>query len=272
MAWLIMEPVSFRSRLHSGTPLVGTWIKTPSRIVTEVLGGSTLDVLCLDAEHAPFDRGDLDGSIFAGSALGMPVLVRPAAASAETLLNCLDLGATGIVAPTSVALKMLTGWCRARCSVPGGRGYAGSTRAAGFTRRSMAEHRQRSAEDTVIIAQIEDREAVDCLSDIIRIERLDCLFIGRVDLTISMGAASPKDPQVVEAVEEICRRAAEGGMRTGMFVSDLSELPGWLEMGSSLFLLSSDQTFLQEGARDLRSAFDASASKGIATISRELKS
>ncbi|RWH67383.1 MAG: 4-hydroxy-2-oxovalerate aldolase [Mesorhizobium sp.] len=267
-----MEPVSFRSRLHSGTPLVGTWIKTPSRIVTEVLAGSTLDVLCLDAEHAPFDRGDLDGSIFAGSALGMPVLVRPVAASAETLLNCLDLGATGIVAPHIRSAEDADRLVQSSLFGPGGRGYAGSTRAAGFTRRSMAEHRQRSAEDTVIIAQIEDREAVDCLSDIIRIERLDCLFIGRVDLTISMGAASPKDPQVVEAVEEICRRAAEGGMRTGMFVSDLAELPGWLEMGSSLFLLSSDQTFLQEGARDLRSAFDASASKGIATISRELKS
>ncbi|RUW32858.1 MULTISPECIES: aldolase/citrate lyase family protein [unclassified Mesorhizobium] len=263
---------SFRSRLRSGTPLVGTWIKTPSRIVTEVLACSALDVLCLDAEHAPFDRGDLDGSIFASSALGMPVLVRPAATSAESLLNCLDLGAIGIVAPHIRNGEEADRLVQSSLFGPGGRGYAGSTRAAGFTRKSMAEHRQRSTEDTVIIAQIEDREALDRLSDIIRIERLDCLFIGRVDLTISMGAASPRDPQVVEAVEEICRKAGEAGMRTGMFVSDLAELPGWLAMGSSLFLLSSDQTFLQEGASSLRSAFDASAFQGATTISGGPKS
>ncbi|TGS71699.1 4-hydroxy-2-oxovalerate aldolase [Mesorhizobium sp. M3A.F.Ca.ET.201.01.1.1] len=266
------QAVSFRSRLRSGTPLVGTWVKTPSRTVTEVLAGSALDVLCLDAEHAPFDRVDLDGSIFVGSALGMPVLVRPAAASADNLLNCLDLGATGIVAPHIRNGEEANRLVQNSLFGPGGRGYAGSTRAAGFTRRSMAEHRQRSIEDTVIIAQIEDREALDSLSDIIRIDRLDCLFIGRVDLTISMGAASPRDPQVVEAVEEICRKAAEAGMRTGMFVSDLAELRGWLAMGSSLFLLSSDQTFLQEGAKSLRSVFDASAFQGATTISGGPKS
>lgn len=252
------QAASFRSRLRSGSPLIGTWIKTPSRIVVEVLSASALNVLCLDAEHAPFDRGDLDGSIFAARALGMPVLVRPGAASPESLLNCLDLGADGVVAPHIRSGDEADLLVRSALFGPGGRGYAGSTRAADYTRRPMAEHRERSAEDTVIIAQIEDREALDNLSDIIRVERLDCLFIGRVDLTISMGAVSPKDPQVVGAVREICLKAAEAGVRTGMFVSDLSELPGWLALGSSLFLLSSDQTFLQEGARSLRSAFDMS--------------
>ncbi|TIO10105.1 MAG: 4-hydroxy-2-oxovalerate aldolase [Mesorhizobium sp.] len=263
---------SFRSRLRSGAPLIGTWIKTPSRTVVEVLSSSTLDVLCLDAEHAPFDRGDLDGSIFAARALGMPVLVRPGTASADSLLNCLDLGAVGVVAPHIRSGEEADRLVRSALFGPGGRGYAGSTRAAGYTRKPMAEHRERSTEDTVIVAQIEDREALDNLSDIIRIERLDCLFIGRVDLTISMGAASPKDPQVLEAVDEICRKVAEAGMRTGMFVSDLSELPGWLSLGSSLFLLSSDQTFLQEGARSLRSAFDISTRQGTETSLMEPRS
>lgn len=248
---------TFRDRLRTGRSLVGTVIKTPSRIVAEVLSMAPLDALCLDAEHGPFDRGDLDGAIFAARAAGMAVLVRPAAASPEYLLNALDLGATGIVAP-----HIRTGGDAERLVWnslfgPGGRGYAGSTRSAGFTTRPMAEHRARSAEDTVVIAQIEDREAMDNLAEIVRIDRIDCLFIGRIDLTVSMRAASPNDPAVIAAVTEICRRAGESGMRTGMFVSDASELPRWMELGANLFLMSSDQTFLMQGARSLRSSFDA---------------
>lgn len=250
------RPAGFRQRLLSGRPLVGTWIKTPSRIVTEVLSAGPLDALCLDAEHAPFDRGDLDGCIFAARALGMPALVRVPGAAPEYLLNGLDLGATGIVAPhvrTAADAEALVRHC---LFGPGGRGYAGSTRAADFTRAKMPEHRQHSAQDTTIVAQLEDREALDALAGIVAVERIDCLFIGRIDLTVSLGAASPNAPEVVEAVDEICARGREAGRRLGMFVSDLSEIPGWIEKGVSLFLLASDQSFIVAGARQLRDTFD----------------
>ncbi|MES0110130.1 aldolase/citrate lyase family protein [Mesorhizobium sp. M0013] len=249
----------FRSRLLSGQPLVGTWIKTPSRVVTEVLAGAALDVLCLDAEHAPFDRSDLDGAIFASRAQNMPVLVRPASGSPENILNALDLGASGVVAPHIRSGADAEALVRHCLFGPGGRGYAGSTRAAGFTRSPMAAYRQRANDDTAIIAQLEDREAMNDLAEIVSIDRLDCVFVGRIDLTISMGAQTPDDPAVIEAVTEICRRASEAGRRVGMFVSNLADVPAWIEQGASFFLLSSDQTFLMQGAQALRTSFDAAA-------------
>lgn len=250
---------TFRNQLLSGAPLLGTWIKTPSRVVVEVLAGSRLDLLCLDSEHAPFDRGDLDAAIFAARALHMPVLVRPASAAPEHLLNCLDLGADGIVAPHIRSGNDAERLVQGSLFGPSGRGYAGSTRAAGFTRRTMAEHRERAQNETVIVAQIEDGEALRNLKDIISVGRIDCLFIGRIDLTVSLGAQSPNEAVVREAAEEICRRACEAGMRCGMFLSDRGEIETWLAKGASLFLLSSDQTFLIEGAQALRSSFDAAA-------------
>ncbi|RME62430.1 MAG: aldolase, partial [Alphaproteobacteria bacterium] len=41
-------PATFRERLRAGTPLVGTWVKTPAPVVCEVLAQSPLDLLCLD--------------------------------------------------------------------------------------------------------------------------------------------------------------------------------------------------------------------------------
>ena len=48
---------TFRERLRRGDRLLGTFVKTPHPVVVEVLGESPLDCLCIDAEHAPFDRG-----------------------------------------------------------------------------------------------------------------------------------------------------------------------------------------------------------------------
>ncbi|HBS36385.1 MAG TPA: aldolase, partial [Parvularcula sp.] len=36
--------------------MIGAWVKTPSPIVADVLGLTGLDCVCIDAEHAPFDR------------------------------------------------------------------------------------------------------------------------------------------------------------------------------------------------------------------------
>ena len=246
----------FRQALLAGTPLLGTWIKTPSRVVTEILGASPLDALCLDAEHAPFDRDDLDGCILAARAFDMPALVRAPSAAAEHILNALDLGATGILAPhiRSGAEAEVLG-CHALFG-PGGRGYAGSTRAADFTRAKMADYKPRAAQETAIIAQLEDGEVLAALPEIVDVARIDCLFIGRIDLTVSLGAASPDAPEVQEAVAEICARGREAGRCLGMFVSDMAEIPGWIERGVSFFLLSSDQSFLIQGADTLRRSFD----------------
>ena len=95
----VNEKKSFKSRLAAHEPLVGTFVKTPSAIVVEVLGLTELDCVCLDAEHAPFDRGTLDACIFAARATGMDVLVRLPSAAPEHLLQALDSGATGVVVP-----------------------------------------------------------------------------------------------------------------------------------------------------------------------------
>lgn len=251
----------FRQALRS-QPMVGTWVKTPSAIVTEVLARTALATLCLDAEHAPFDRGDLDMSIMAARSRDMPVLVRTPSAAPHHILNALDLGAAGVVAPhvksgaDAEALVLACHFGR------GGRGYAGSTRAADYTGRKMADHLAASREHTAVIAQIEDVEAIDAIDDIARVPGIDCLFIGRADLTVSLGAPSPSDPRVVEAATRVAESGRKQGRATGCFISDLGELPFWLGKGVTFFLLESDHTFLQRGAQTLAQVFsDASQMK-----------
>ncbi len=254
-----MTSANFRERLRNGEPMMGTFLKTPSAIVCEVLGLTPLACVCIDAEHAPFGRMELDSCLAALRAAGMPSLVRVQTGSAGEILGALDSGATGVVLPHVITGAQAAEAVRLAHYGSNGRGYAGSSRAAGYTTKSMALHLSDSAASTTVIAQIEDREALPHLDAIASTEGIDCLFVGRMDLTLSLGASSPLDPIVLDAVEQICAAGQRHGKAVGMFVPGGESCADWQRKGATLFLLASDQQFMIDGARALMSKIAASA-------------
>ena len=246
---------NFKQRLVNHEDLIGTFLKTPSSIVSEVLGLTPLDAVCVDAEHAPFDRMVLDSCIQTLRAADMPSLVRLQSAAPEQMLNALDCGATGIIVPHVTSVAQAEDIARAAQFGAGGRGYAGSTRAAAYTTKPMAQHKSDSADQTVVIVQIEDIEALEVIDEIASVEGIDCLFIGRIDLAVAYGAQSANDPRVLAAVARICEAGKNAGRTVGMFLNDLSEIGEWQEQGASLFLLASDHSFILSGARQLVDRF-----------------
>lgn len=248
--------VSFKEELRAGKLLAGTWVKTPHPHVVEVLSLSSLDCLVLDAEHAPFDRAALDLCLLAARAGGKTVLVRPQTASHEQILNALDCGADGVILPHIRSAADAKDAVKACHYVSGGRGYAGSSRAAGYTSKGMATHRA-EAQGVIVIAQIEDVEGVDNIEAIAAVDGIDALFIGRADLTISYSAETPDDAIVIAAVDRIVEVGKAAGRTTGMFLGRTADVQMWREKGASLFILGSDQDFLLQGAAKLAEAIRA---------------
>ncbi len=245
--------VTFRERLRAGELIAGTWIKTPHPHVVEVLSLSSLDCLVLDAEHAPFDRAALDLCILAARAGGKTVLVRPQSASHEQILNALDCGADGVILPHIRSAAEAEDAVKACTYTSGGRGFAGSSRAAGYTSKGMAKHRADAAGVTIIV-QIEDIEGVENVEAIAAVKGIDALFIGRADLTISYGAATPDDAVVVAAVNRIVAAGEAAGRTTGMFLGRVGDVAVWRDKGARLFILGSDHDFLLQGAANLAEA------------------
>jgi len=222
-----------------------------------VLSHTSLDVVCLDAEHAPFGRTELDGCLMALATADKPALVRVPNESPSEILNALDCGAVGIVIPHVRTADQARAAVAACHFGPGGRGYAGSTRAARYTMKAMREHLADSAATSTVVAQIEDAEALDALDAIAHVDGLDCLFVGRMDLTVSLGADSYLASEVVDAVTRIVDTGRAAGKAVGMFVPSIAEAERWLARGASVFLLGSDQQFVLEGAKVLAEKFHA---------------
>ena len=244
---------TFRERLADAQPLMGTFIKTPSSIVAEVMSYSNLDAFCIDTEHAPFGRLELDLCIGAFRAADKPSLVRIADHSPKEIRSALDSGATGIVVPHVTSAAQARAIVKAAHFGDGGRGYAGSSRAADFTTKNIADHLADSRQQTTVIVQIEDIAALDNVKEIAAVDGVNCLFVGRVDLAVAM-QKGVSDDEVMAAVRAVCTDAQEAGTAVGMYTPSTDEIPSWREAGASLFLLSSDQSMMIAGANALAMA------------------
>ncbi len=248
--------MNLKARLAAGAPLLGCFVKTPHPHVVEVMATSGLDCLVLDAEHAPFDRRDLDSCIMAARAGGIPVLVRPTHSAPEQILNALDCGADGVLAPHIRSAAEAEALVRAAHYGAAGatpsRGYAGSSRAAGYGRAGIEEHLAAAAGQSCVIAQIEDAEALDAIDAIAAVDGIDALFIGRIDLTIALGCTSADDARVIAACDRIIAAAGAAARPVGLFTPHANDVPMWQAKGARLFLLGSDHGFLRSGAAALR--------------------
>jgi 2-keto-3-deoxy-L-rhamnonate aldolase RhmA len=244
-----------KSKLRQKAPLIGTFMKTPAAQAAEALAGSRLDLVCIDGEHGPFDRGSIDLCLMALRARDMPAIVRVPSAAHDGILAALDSGAAGIMVPHIISAAGAADVAKAAHFGPGGRGFAGSPRSADYGPSSMAAYLAQAAQSTVVIAQIEDVAALDHLDAIAQVDGIDALFIGRMDLTVGMGASSPDAPEVVAAAEKICAVGVKYGRTIGMFVPDVAEAAKWRALGASLFILGSDHGFIRQGANSLAERF-----------------
>jgi 2-keto-3-deoxy-L-rhamnonate aldolase RhmA len=244
------DPAAFRQRLSSGASLIGTFLKTPTTHATEILGEAGFDFVVVDAEHAPFDRGDIDMIALAGRAAEIAVLVRVQKADPSEILSALDCGATGILVPHVADAATAREIVAAANYANGSRGFSNSPRAGNFGRLGFQEHITRADAEVTVLAMIEDPEAVDDLESIFAVEGIAGAFIGRGDLSAKLGTDSPDAPEIRALVERIAQAAKRHKMPLLAHVGTIDAQDAeWLrEQGVTAFIVASDQGFMRQAA------------------------
>jgi len=232
----------------------GVFVKTPAIEIVELLALSTIDFICLDAEHSPFDRLALDRMIAMARALSLPCLVRIAAARPEAIMQAFDMGAGGVMVPHVASVEMAMDIARWSRFGHGGRGYAGSTRAAGYTTQGMAATLAEARTGRCVIAQIEEPEGVAAASAIAAIDGIDALFIGAADLAVAQGLTRSDDPALAEAFETVSKAATAAGKPLAGFVASADQLAEARSKGVAMAFVGSEQNFVLAGARALMRA------------------
>lgn len=204
---------SLKSRTQSGENLYGFFIIIPSPSIVEMVGFAGFDFVILDREHGGADIECLENLIRAAEVSGLQSIVRVPNCGASEIQWALDAGATGILVPHVKNAEDARNVVRAAHYPPTGtRGLATTTKAGHHGFVDVAGHLRRAAEETFVMVQIEDAEAVPHAAAIAQTPGVDSVFIGPADLSISLGhPGNPDHPVVVAAINDIVKAVADVG-------------------------------------------------------------
>jgi 2-keto-3-deoxy-L-rhamnonate aldolase RhmA len=237
-----------RQRLASDDFLVGTWLTMLDPTVPELLAGSGFDLLVADGEHGPVATSDLFQMVIATRAAQVPILYRVAANEPVRIMHALDAGASGVVIPqvrTVADVERAVAWCR---YPPVGLRGIGPRRVSDFGRKT-AEYMESANSAVTCCIQIETREALAALDQLLEVPGVDTLLVGPNDLAASLGHTGQiGDPEVEDAIAHIAERAAVHGVPAGAWTQSTAVARRRREQGFRWITVNADYGFMVAAA------------------------
>jgi 2-keto-3-deoxy-L-rhamnonate aldolase RhmA len=239
----------FKKQLRSGKVTLGTWVTIGHPDVPDQLQGLGFDWLLFDTEHAPIGRETLGRLIQAVDGEKACPLVRVGAIDQYMIKSALDMGAHGIMCPlVNTAEEAKTAVKFLKYPPLGIRGVA-PRKAADFG-LSFAEYIRTANDMTVMVAQIETREAVDNVDSIVALKEVDVAFVGPSDLTMSLGLLDDRsNPKVIDAMKKVIASCESHHKVAGVLAASPEEAKRDVSLGFRFIGLGSDTRFMSGGAK-----------------------
>ena len=198
-------------RLRKGEPvMLACPTPYPSPKLIEMIGLIGFDGVWIDMEHQDYDYDQLFAMGLACRASGMDPLVRMRKGPYWSYFRCLEAGANGIMVPHVCSAAEARDVVRnSRFHPVGQRGMDGVEVASNYGMEAMPEYMASANEETLVSIQIEDREGVEAIDEILAVEGLDGIMVGPADLTQSYGVPTQGGhPLIVQAVDRVAEAAA----------------------------------------------------------------
>jgi 4-hydroxy-2-oxoheptanedioate aldolase len=229
-----------RERVLSGEFMVGAWCNLGSSLTVEMAARIGYDWILLDQEHGPGDNLTLLHQMQAAQIGKAAPIVRIAWNEMPRFKRALDLGAKGIMIPyVQNAEEARLAVDSMRYSPEGIRGVASSPRAAGFG-REFDKYYAEANRKLLTVVQIETGEAVANLESIAAVDGVDVLFVGPLDLSISLDMPGRFDDP---AFREVLAKVGEASRAAGKAAGILLPGPDLIKLVHSLGF-----TFVAAGA------------------------
>ena len=246
-----------KEQMRRGEPSIGSWMSMAHPSIAEILAMAGYDWIVIETEHTAIDVSEVLRLIIAIEQRGSVPLVRLAWNDPIQAKAVLDSGAAGVLVPM-VNTKADAELAVSMTKYPplGSRGV-GLARAQGYGINFDAYVTNANA-DTLLLVQIEHREAVENIEQILSVTGIDGVFIGPYDLSLSLGIpGSLNHPDILAAKQKVLSATLAHGLIAGMhFVQPqtaASDCQKAISEGYRFIALGTDILFLGDSARDLHS-------------------
>jgi 4-hydroxy-2-oxoheptanedioate aldolase len=246
----IQKGKAFQAKLAAGHKASGAWSTLGSADVAFLMARAGLDYVLVDLEHG---RGGIDGlaaQVLALTSLDAAVMVRLPDHSVGSIKRILDAGANILLVPQVKTVAEVEAVLDAALFAPDGqRGVAVGAIAAADYGYEPESYFSSANDALTILVQIETREAVSSLSDILAEKRVDGVFIGPNDLSAAMGLFRQYEhADFVKTFEYIREQTLTAGKIFGALPTPNFGPAVLFEKGAQVVPAISDQALLRNGA------------------------
>jgi len=239
----------FRSVIDAGDTARGCVLTSTDAALAELAGECGFDFAWIDFEHSPLAITDVAHLVMALRGTGCASFVRVPWNVNYLLKPVLDLAPAGVIIPmvnSGEEARRAVAACRYPAD-GGERGFA-LRRADGYGKMPLGEYLEYTRREPLVIIQIEHREAVEKIDEILATPGVDSVCVGPFDLSASYGKPGDfTDPEVIAAIDLVREKTLAAGILLGGFCPG----PFWKERFMHWKALATDTGALASAYRKL---------------------
>ena len=247
-----------KDKLKNKQLVIGTMvseIQTPNLV--RMLNVAGFDYLIIDNEHGYFSYDAIANMSAIATGINLPLIVRITTASRENITKLLDLGVDGLLL-TMTHTKELIEDCIDYAKYPplGNRGISTQRAHTGYDPGELKQCLIDGNKKTMVFAQIESKQGVANLEEIISVEGLDGVFIGPNDLSLDLGEIGNFEHEdVVEALDYIVETCVNHDIPVGIISSKEEFLKKYMNKGVTMVSCNSEIGMLVNAAKTVVKSF-----------------
>ncbi len=210
------------------------------------------DAVWVDGEHRAWDPHEISHFISRHHLADIDCAYRPPTVEKTGLSRLLEDGVTALIIPQINTVEEARQLAQSTRFPPvGERGLDGSGLDGGFKLHKTAHYPAEANHETLLIPMIETPLGLKNAAEIIAVPGVDALLMGPGDLSLRLGCVgSIRDPQILEAAQQMAAACAAVGKPWGFPVKDIEEAKIVVDMGCRIVVLGNEFTAVQEHLKE----------------------
>lgn len=245
-----------KAKIKKGGKVSATWLHSGSPVITEIIAQSGFDVGVVDMEHGLTEVMSLVTQIQAMKNCPMVPFVRPPWNDFVMIKRILDAGTYGLIVPyVNTREEVEKAVAAIQYPLSGIRGLASSSRAARWGNQSP-DYLTKANDEIFLFTQVETAESLKNIDEMLKVERLDGIFIGPMDLSTSMGHfIDPGHEEVKKAIAEVEKKVLGAGKALATIGANWEDAAAKYDRGYNLVIYMSDCVTMGQVARERAGEF-----------------
>jgi len=241
-----------RKRVLAGESVYGTMIRQARDPGAPVIFAATgYDFVYIDMEHGTYNMETVGDLIRGTKSAGIAPVIRIPHLETFFISRVLDAGAEGIMVPmTSTRAQAETIVRYSKYTPLGQRGFGSQTGQTDYKPLKAIEFMKEANEHTLIIAQIETKEAIDNIDAILSVEGIDVGVVGPNDLSVSLGTPENMGSETMnQAIERVVEAAKKKGKASGIHIGNIEAVKKWRAKGMTFLACATDIGFIYNASK-----------------------